>query len=150
MDIAFFLKALAGLLVILVLLLTLFVYPSRKKEQKRSKKREKIVSTEKKTLTKYSLSDILALIKDKNSSTDMLKEAVEMLVKYHAKIPNKLGIRANPDFDIYEEIILRLCRHQNTNKDIILKLDRALQKENPSYARELNNALTKGLNARGI
>jgi predicted transcriptional regulator len=150
MDIVFFLKVLAGLFVLLALLLTLFVYPSRKKEQKRSKKREKTVSTEKKTLSKHALSDILALIKDKNSSTDTLKEAIEMLVKYHAKIPNKLGIRANPDFDIYEEIILRLCRHPNTNKDIILKLDRALQKENPSYARELNNALTKGLNARGV
>jgi len=151
MDLIFILKAMAGLVVILVLLVVIFIYPARQKRKKlQEQEKKKKKSTPKKRDEVLSLVEIRDIIKDKKSSTDSLTKAIDLLIKYHAKIPAKLGMRAHPDFDIYEEIMLRLCRHPNTNKDIVLRLDRALQKENPSYARELNNALTKGLNARGI
>jgi len=147
MDIIFVLKALAGLLAILAILVGLFLYPKKAAKKKEIKKAQK---QKKKRTGLCSLEDVLASVRDKETSVEKLQEAIECLVKYHAKIPNKLGIRAHQDFDIYEEIILRLCHHPQTNKDLILKLDRALQKQNPTYSRELNNALSKGLNARGM
>jgi len=149
MDIIFVLKALAGLVVILTLLIILFIYPNRQKK-KAMKKKKNITSSAKPSFQKHSLESILSIVKNKKSSQEELSKAIDLLIKYYSKIPAKLGIRAHPDFDIYEEIILRLCHHPHTSKDIILRLDRVLQKENPSYVRELNNALTKGLNARGM
>jgi predicted transcriptional regulator len=146
MDIVFILKTLAGLIVILALLVLLFVYPAKKREIKKAAKKKQ----PKKSTTECNLKDIIVLLKNKQTEQKELEEAIACMVKYHAKIPNKLGIRAHPDFDMYEEIILRLCNHPSTNKDIILKLDRALQKQNPTYTHELNNALSKGLNARGM
>ena len=147
MDILFILKALAGLVVILALLIGVFFY-SKKSSQTKKKNRD--THQIKKRTDVCRLEDILAVLKDKKSTFEELQKSVECLVKYHATIPHKLGIRAHPDFDIYEEIVLRLSKHPSTNKDLILRVDRVLQKENPSYKVELNNALTKGLNARGM
>jgi len=147
MEITFILKALAGLVVILAFLVVLFIYPKKKKG---TKEKAKKVAKQREKLPEYSLADILAVVKEKKSSVEELDKAIDALIRYHSKIPDKLGMRAHSDFDIYEEIILRLCHHPKTSKEIILKLDRALQKQNPKYARELNNALSKGLNARGM
>ena len=144
MDIVFVLKTIAGLVSILALLILFFFYPSKKEKKKKISKKvkpkEKI----------YTLEEILAVVRDKSSSKEELYKVIDSLVKYHAKIPHKLGMRAHPDFDIYEELVLRLCHHPNTDKDLILRVDKVLQKENPTYKVELNDALTKGLNARGV
>jgi hypothetical protein len=73
-----------------------------------------------------------------------------MILKYYGHIHEKLGIRSHPDFDIYMEILIIICRHPNTNKDIIIKFDKELTRLNPSYKAEINEALTKGLNSRGV
>ncbi|WP_434657903.1 hypothetical protein [Sulfurimonas sp. NW9] len=83
------------------------------------------------------------MIKDKKSTTEELKEAVELILKYYGKIPQKLGMRAHPKFEIYSELILRICHHPNVNKDIIIKLDKELHRRNPEYALELDDSLTK-------
>ena len=93
---------------------------------------------------------LLEVIRDKKSTTQELKEAVELIIKYYGKIPKKLGMRAHPKFELYSEIILRLCHHPNINKEIILRLDRELERQNPEYKLEINDSLEKGLNTRGI
>jgi len=145
-EILFILKSLAGLSVILIILVAVFLYP--KKRAIKAKPTAKYPKEKKRRTELCTLDDILESMRDKTTSSKKLHEMIECLVKYHSKIPNKLGMRAHPDFDIYEEIILRLCHHPQTSKELILQLDRVLLKENPTYRVELNDALEKGLNTR--
>jgi len=62
----------------------------------------------------------------------------------------KLGLRTHPDFDTYMDILFTICRHPNTNKDIIIKFDKELSRLNPEYKKEINEAITKGLNSRRV
>jgi len=147
MDITLLIKSIAALAGALGLLILLYFYLSHSNQPTKKK------STRKKPLpireVKPDLNTLLEVIKDKTSTTQELQEAVNLIIKYYGKIPKKLGIRAHPKFEIYSELILRLCHHPNANKDIILKLDRELHKLNPEYKLELDDSLTKGLDTRG-
>ena len=77
-------------------------------------------------------------------------EAVDLIIQYYGKIPKKLGMRANHKFEIYSELLLRICHHPNTNTAIVLKLDKELERLNPEYKLEISDSLEKGLNTRGI
>jgi hypothetical protein len=61
-----------------------------------------------------------------------------------------MGVRAHKDFDIYMDVLFTLCRHPNTNTDLIINFDKELARLNPDYKQEINNAISKGLNSRGI
>lgn len=148
MDIVLLIKSIMGLVVILGILIAFFLYtPSAKKKEPKKQKR---YTQESKPKPKHELKDLLEVIRNKHSTTEQLAEALDAVIKYHGHIHPKLGIRAHPDFDIYSEILLRICRHPNTTKDIIIKFDKELEKRNPEYVREINDSLTKGLNSRGI
>lgn len=148
MDIVLLVKSIMGLAVILGILVLFFLYaPSKKK--KTAKKQKKIVK-EGKPKQNYELQNLLKVIRNKHATTEELSQALDLIIKHYGHIHTKLGIRTHPDFDIYSEILLRICRHPNTNKDIIIKFDKALEKRNPEYVREINDSLTKGLNSRGF
>ena len=149
MDIVVLIKSIIGLVVILGILIFFFLYRSGVKK-KEAKKKQKSYVQESKPKPRHDLNGLLEIIRDKNSTTKELSDALDSIIKYHGKIHPKLGIRAHPDFDIYSEILLRICRHSNTNKDIILKFDKELEKRNPEYVREINDSLTKGLYSRGL
>lgn len=151
MDIELLLKTVMGLIVILALLMFLLFLPSPKKKRKENKEVEKkeikpVVNLPINTDIKY-LRDI---IKNKKSKVPQLHETLDLIIKYHGKIHKKLGIRAHPDFDIYEEVLFTICRHPNANKDMIVKFDKELVELNPSYKKEINEAMTKGLNSRRV
>jgi hypothetical protein len=148
MDIVLLLKSIAGLIAILGILLLLYFYAWKSNDKKETKKKPVTKTT--RVEVKHDFLSLLKIIKDKKSTAKELGEALDLLIKYHGVIPKKLGVRVHPDFDIYSEILLRLCRHQNANKDIVVKFDRELEKLNPEYKREINDSLTKGLNSRGI
>ncbi|HFB53983.1 MAG TPA: hypothetical protein ENJ67_04555 [Sulfurimonas autotrophica] len=149
MDIVLLMKSIMGLVVILGILIMFFLYtPTTKK--KKPEKKKKAYTQESKAKPKHELKDLLEVIRNKNSTTEQLSEALDDIIKYHGHIHPKLGIRCHPDFDIYSEILLRICRHPNTTKDIIIKFDKELERQNPEYVREINDSLTKGLNSRGM
>lgn len=148
MDIVLLIKSIMGLVVILGILIAFFLYaPAAKKKEPKKKKK---YTQESKPEPKHELKDLLEVIRNKHSTTEQLAEALDTVIKYHGRIHPKLGIRAHPDFDIYSEILLRICRHPNTTKEIIIKFDKELEKRNPEYVREINDSLTKGLNSRGL
>jgi len=152
MEITLLVKSIAGLVVILGILIFLFLYSlsnKRAKAKKEAKKAKKSQPAKQKS-THYKLEDLVAVIRNKKSTTKELQEALDLIIKNYGHIHPKLGIRTHPDFDIYAEVLLRICRHPNTTKDIIIKFDRELEKLNPEYVREINDALTKGLNSRGL
>ena len=146
MDVVLLVKSIVGLIVILGILIFLFFYSSNKRKAKTNKK----VQKSSKKRPEMDLKKLIEVIKNKKSSTKELQDALEAIIKYHGKIHPKLGIRAHPEFDIYADIIFRICRHPNTTKELIVNFDRDLEKRNPEYNKEINDALTKGLNSRGF
>lgn len=147
MDIVFLLKSLTGLVVMLALLIFFLFYAPKKKAVKGKQKKREPKETDE---AYQSLASLVAIIRDKKSSSEELLEASELIIKYYGTIHEKLGARPHPDFDIFGEILLRLCRHPQTNKKIILGFEGALTKKNPAYAKEINDFLTKGLDSRGF
>ena len=148
MDIVLLVKSIAGLSAILVVLLLFFIYTSKNKSKKQKKKKSYTSPTPPKP--KYDWNTLIKSVRNKQATTQELQETLALILKYHGTIPNKLGIRVNPEFDKYSEVLLRLCRHPNTNKDLIIDFDKELEKKNPEYIKEINDALTKGLNSRGV
>jgi len=147
MDITLLIKSIATLSGALGILILLYFYLSHANKPQKKKASKKIQHIRE---VQPDLNTLLEIIKDKKSTTLELKEAVDLIVKYYGKIPKKLGMRAHPKFEIYSELILRICHHPNTTKEIILKLDRELERLNPEYKMELEDSLTKGLDTRGL
>ncbi|UCN00392.1 hypothetical protein LCX93_00315 [Sulfurimonas sp. SWIR-19] len=147
MDIILLIKSLAALSGALgILVLLYFYFSDAKKPRKRNTAKKPLHIRE----VKPDFEMLLKVIKDKKATTEELNEAVNLLLKYYEKIPQKLGMRAHPEFEKYSELILRICHHPNVTKDIILKLDKELHRHNPAYALELDDSLTKGLDTRGF
>ncbi|MCD4667055.1 MAG: hypothetical protein K8R44_00380 [Sulfurimonas sp.] len=148
MEITLLIKSFIGLIIVLAGLMFLLFYSPDSKAKRDKKKFTKTISDTKKP--KIDLDSLRAIIKNKKTTSTELKEVLDLVLKYHGNIHKKLGIRAHPDFDIYMEMLIVVCRHPNTNKNIIIDFDKELLKLNPQYKAEINDAITKGLNSRGI
>ena len=152
MDIILMFKSIIGLAIILGFLVLTLVVPKKmrqKKEKEEAKRKKAIISLEAEE-DEHSLKKLHAIIKRKASTTEELKDALELIIKYHSIIHKKLGIRTHPDSDIYMDTIFKLCRHKNTNKTITIKFMNDLEKLNPEYKHEIGEAMMRGLNSRGI
>jgi hypothetical protein len=143
MEASLLIQSIAGLVVILAILIFLLLKP------KVSVKSKTINIKPEDEKPKTDLESLRHIIRNRNSTEKQLSYATDMVLKYHGNIPGKLGLRLNPQFDAYMEIIITLCRHPHTSKDIILKFDKELTRLNPEYKTEINEAITKGLNSRG-
>lgn len=143
MEISLLIKTITGLVIILGILIFVLLLP--KKIKKTKKTSSKKIS---KSKTKIDFDSLRHIIRNRMSTTKQLGEALDLIIKHHGNIPAKLGIRVNPQFDGYMEVLVTLCRHPNASKDIILKFDKELVKLNTEYKSEINDAITKGLNSR--
>ncbi|MCW8894568.1 MAG: hypothetical protein OQK48_02400 [Sulfurimonas sp.] len=155
METELIIKSIMGLIAVLaILVFFLFLEPNKKSQKKSNKQKtadENKVKTEvKSTITNTDLNHLLSIIKNKKSSTELLGEALDMVIKYHGRVHTKLGLRSHPDFDIYMGIIFTACRHPNITKDLIIKFDKELTRLNPEYKQDINEALTKGLTSRRV
>lgn len=146
MEITLLLKSIMGLVVILALLIFLLFLPSKKKEKDALKSTTPSQKKPPNTDLKY----LVSIIKKKKTTTKELKDALDMVIKHHGIVHEKLGLRAHPDFDIYMDILFTICRHPNTSTEIVIKFDRELARLNPEYKKEINEAITKGLNSRRV
>lgn len=142
MNVELLIQSVMGLVVILAILVYIFFYSNKKEEVK------PVVKKKEKKVDPLSLENLHSIIKNKKTSTEELQKALNQIIKYHGTIHPKLGTRTHPDFDIYRDIMVRVCTHPSTNKDIILKFDRELEARNPNYSMEINKALSQGLNSR--
>ena len=150
-DVVALVKSILGLLGVLLILVLFFVYRSRTKttpiSQPKPQPKETTPSHNKEG--KKTFEELVRVIKRKNSSYEELTEATTQIVKHYGQIPPKMGLRIHDDFFKYRELIVRLCRHPNTDKKLILDFFHALLKQNPNYTKEINEALTKGLQSLG-
>jgi hypothetical protein len=140
------------LLLLIPLLLSYLVFPADDdraavKHKDVPKVDEKPVIDKNKML---SFEEIKILFSHKHSSKSELKEAIEQLVRHHGKIHSKLGDLAHPDFKRYLELIISLCKNPQADKELILSLDQKLRVKNPKYGLEIDEAVNKGIAARGF
>jgi len=149
MDIIFLTKIALSLTAILfVLIYFLFIKPSAEEKKKKEKKKKKVSKPKKKIDT--DLKHLISIVKDKTITSKTLKETLELIIKYHGTIPNKIGSNNHPNFVMYEDVIFAICRHPNTNSTIITQFISSLEKKNENYKPQINDALTRGLNSRGF
>jgi hypothetical protein len=152
-DIELIVQSIMGLVALLALLLFfLFLTSSTKpKEQKKKVKVTKKKKQDEKSLDlPTDLESLRAIIKNKQSTAQELRKAIDLVVQYHGTIHTKLGIRAHPDFDPYMDMLFTICRHPNADKDMIISFEKELGKLNPEYKQDINDAITKGLNSRRV
>jgi len=151
MDIALLIKSGMGLIVVLGALIFFFLYSMKKKKTTKEKTPSaKSSKPQKREDVKTDLKSLRAGIRNRKTSEKELKVLLDLVLKHHGKIHAKLGIRAHPEFDSYMEILMMICRHPNTNKNLIVNFDKELIRLNPSYKVDINDAVTKGLNSRGV
>jgi len=151
MNIELIIQSVMGLVALLALLLFLLFFTSDSSSKKKTKPKKKVINKPS-TSTKPStdLNSLRNIIKNKESQTSALKQALEMILKYHGTIHTKLGVRAHPDFDPYMDVLFTICRHPNADKDMIINFDRELGRLNPEYIQDINEAITKGLTSRRV
>ncbi|MEA1982395.1 MAG: hypothetical protein U9N39_02530 [Campylobacterota bacterium] len=150
MDITLLLESFFGLIVLLALLMLVLFYKPFKPSKSNKKKKRVVDSPKKKESDFIALEKILEIVKNRKSTNKELEDTLNLAIKHHGTIHPKLGTRTHPDFDIYGEILLRICRHPNTSKEIILNFDRELEARNEDYKKDINDFLSKGLNSRGV
>ncbi|MDY0115962.1 MAG: hypothetical protein RBR59_00110 [Sulfurimonadaceae bacterium] len=144
MEITLLIKSIIGLVAVLGILLYFLFAPAKKEKIKKIKKADIIIENGMKT----DLASLASVMRRPTSTQKELEEASRLLLKYHGKFHPKMGLRLHPDFSIYHTILIAICRHKNTTKEIILMLDKELTALNPEYKKEINEAVTKGLNSR--
>lgn len=145
MEVTLLIQTIVGLIIVLGILVFILVLPAQQKKKKEVKKR--IIDPKK---PKTDLDSLRYIIRNRVSSKKELQDALNLVIKLHGHIPKRLGTRANPAFDSYMEILIMICRHPNTDKNIILKFDKELSSLNPDYKNEINESITKGLNSRDV
>jgi len=149
MDIELIIQSVMGLVAILAVLLFLLFMTNNDSSKNKKKDKKEVKPVAKKSID-TSLENLRSIIKDKLSSTAELREALELIIKFHGTIHPKLGVRAHPDFDPYMDVLFTVCRHPNADKDMIIKFDNELCRYNPEYKQDINEAITKGLTSRRV
>jgi Na+-transporting methylmalonyl-CoA/oxaloacetate decarboxylase gamma subunit len=144
MEVELLIQSAMGLIVVLAILIYLFFFAGKKNK----KEVVKVVKEKPKKVDKTTLQHLRTIVKNRETTQEELQKALKSIIKYHGTIHPKLGIRTHPDFEIYKDIIVALCKHPNTSKDLIIKFDKDLEARNPNYSIEINKALTQGLNSR--
>lgn len=121
-----------GVFLVLFLAVLLLVFFLRTKEKKA------LSDTANKEAFR-SLASLINNIKDKTTSTQGLQESLDYIVKTYGVIE---------DFSNYEEILIAITLHPNTNKNLILNFDKELSKRNPEYAKRISSTVTSALKLR--
>ena len=147
MEVIPLVQTIFGLVVILGILIFLLFLPIGKKKNVVTAKK---VATPQNQSQKTDLMYLKSIVKNKKSTTQELKEALLLVIKHHGNIHPKLGVRPHPDFDVYMDFLFTICRHPNASKDIVISFDKDLCRLNPGYKKDINEAITKGLNSRRV
>jgi len=149
MNTTFLIVLLVVLLIILLLLLVTYILmqSGNKRVKKSTSLAEKKVDRKKAV---RSFEELAGVLKNRQSSSSDLGDALDEIISHYGHIHAKLGIRPHPDFDRYSELVFAICRHQNTTKDLIVSFDRGLSRLNPQYRLEIDEEVKKGLNSRGM
>lgn len=146
-DITILIQSIIGLVAILGVLVILLTSPFRQKKVQQEKQKDNSPLIIKKNT---GFQHLVEIVNNPESSTEELSDAMTLIIKKYGTIHAKLGMRPHPESKAYINVVFRSCRHKNINKDIIVKFSNALEKLNPTYKREIHEAMMRGLNSRGV
>lgn len=144
MDVTLLIQSLLGLIALLGVLMFLLLYTPGKAKKISAKKSQESASGK----GQPTLKALKQIIKNTNASTQELEDALNLVLKHYGVIQPKTGAKIHSDFDDYLEILIHVGRHKHINKNILLGFDKELEKRNPSYKKEINDALMIGLSSR--
>jgi len=148
MELTLLIKSIMGLSVLLLILVFLLYVPFGETKEKKEKKKKTLKEPREKV--DFDLNHLHSIVANKKSTTQELKDALQLVIKYHGIMHTKLGMRAHPDSDIYMDILFKAARHPKIDKASLVKFNGDLEKLNPDYKKEINDALMRGLNSRGL
>ena len=120
-----------GLLFLLIALVALYVWSSKKK----TPVPEVSVSIE-------TFETLSAIIKNRSSSSAELTHAVDMIL-------SRFGTMTSHSAGAYKHLLEALCTHPQTDSKLILRFEKTLRTNNPTHAHEIEQSLALGLAARG-
>ncbi|RUM62709.1 MAG: hypothetical protein DSZ03_06245 [Sulfurimonas sp.] len=83
--------------------------------------------------------ELQACVADAASTPEALEQAAEDIMTYYGTIEH---------FDAYATVIQQMCRHAKIKAATIVRFDKALRHQNPSYARQIDRILQKALYSR--
>ena len=126
MDAVTLLLVFAGLLILLIVLVTIYVWLGRSKKQNSGDIPE-------------TFEGMVSVINRTSSSNKELNHAVDMIVQRYSKIT---------DFETYASALEKLCTHPNTDSKLILRFQKALIAVNPKEKEKIENRLKLGLAGR--
>ena len=118
-----------GLLFLLIALVGIYVWSSKTKV------------TVEVPMSIETFESLSAVIKNRSSSASELRHAVEMILK-------RFGTITSQTVGTYKNLLESLCVHPKTDSKLILSFEKNLRVSNPSFAREIEQALAIGLAAR--
>jgi hypothetical protein len=142
MDVTTLIISMAVLLGVLLVLVLVYTSDGKKKKEPTPVKKTEPEAPVKKAPPKLAFDVLEAIVFDRGSSKEVLQEAVEAIARDYGQVHATTLAR-------YTHIIVKLCRHPNTDKRIIVDFDKSLRKQNPNLKIELDMALKKGLDSRG-
>lgn len=99
----------------------------------------KFYEEKKPVVKKITLDDLKAIAKDKTTTNERLNYCAKKLVE--------IEIDAN-DKNKVMEILFLIVAHKNSDKDIILSLEKALKTKYPTFKTDIDVALKAGLDSR--
>ena len=139
MDVTTLIMTLTGLLGVLLVLVLIYIFA--RTPSKEPAKAAPEATPRKAPEALRTLEVLEAVIRDRSSSKEELRSAVEAIGRHYGKIHATTLAR-------YSRIIMSLCRHPQTDKTIIVSFDKVLRQQNPGMRQELDLALRKGLDSR--
>ena len=128
MDKTTLILIMAGLLVLLVVLVAVYVIMGRSKETARS-------SSE----TAITFESMSSIINRSSTNNTELNRAVDTILERYGNIT---------DFEPYGALLERVCTHPNTDSKVILRFQKALITANPKYKEQIEKRLKLGLAER--
>ena len=120
-----------GLLFLLIALVALYVWSSKKK-----------TAIPEASANVETFETISAIIKNSSSSSAELTHAVDMIL-------SRFGTMTSHSVGSYKHLLEALCTHPKTDSKLILRFEKTLRTNNPTHAHEIEQALALGLAARG-
>lgn len=118
----------AGLLVLFIVLVSIYVWIGRSKKEVPASL-QAVVTFE----------GLCALIHNRSASNEQLNDAVDTIIERYVHIE---------DFRVYASLLEALCVHPNTDSKVILRFQKALIIANPKLKDQIEKTLKLGLAGR--
>lgn len=133
MDKTTLILVMAGLLLLFIVLVFIYVWSARLKKE--------VVLNDEATVVTFPM--MCAVINHASSKNPELNRAVDTIIERYCDV-----IEGERPFDVYASLLAKLCVHPHTDSKVILRFQRAVLAANPRQKEEIERTLKMGLAGR--